>query len=46
MRIDELPQSARVEDRRRIPGGRGGIGIGTVVFLALIGWALGVAHCV
>jgi uncharacterized protein len=42
MRIDELPQSARIEDRRGIPGGRGGIGIGTVVVLALIGWALGI----
>ena len=42
MRIDELPESARIEDRRGIPGGRGGIGIGTVVVLALIGWALGI----
>jgi len=42
MRIDELPKSARIEDRRGIPGGRGGIGIGTVVVLALIGWALGI----
>ena len=42
MRIDELPQSARIEDRRGIPGGRGGIGIGMVVVLALIGWALGI----
>jgi uncharacterized protein len=41
MRIDELPQSERIEDRRgasgRLPGGRGGIGIGTVVVLGLIG---------
>jgi uncharacterized protein len=42
MRIDELPKSARIEDRRGMPGGRGGIGIGTVVVLALIGWALGI----
>jgi len=45
MRLDELPQSNRIEDRRggRIPGGRaGGIGIGTVVVLGLIGWALGI----
>jgi hypothetical protein len=45
MRIDELPQSNQIEDRRGVrglPGGRGGIGIGTVVVLGLIGWALGI----
>jgi predicted metalloprotease len=46
MRLDELPQSDRIEDRRgglsRLPGGRGGLGIGTVVVLGLIGWALGI----
>jgi len=48
MRLDELPRSDNVEDRRaegggfNIPGGRGGIGIGTVVVLALLGWALGI----
>ena len=46
MRIDELPKSDRIEDRRgglsRIPGGRGGLGIGTIVVLGLIGWALGI----
>ncbi len=42
MRLDELPKSARIEDRRGIPIARGGIGIGTVVVLALIGWALGI----
>ena len=46
MRIDELPRSDRIEDRRGglggIPGGRGGIGIGTVIVLGLIGWALGI----
>src|SRR6266403_2853517 len=46
MRIDELPKSDRIEDRRGglsgIPGGRGGIGIGTIVILGLIGWAVGI----
>jgi uncharacterized protein len=48
MRIDELPRSENVEDRRgqgpsfRVPGGRRGIGIGTVILLGLIGWWLGV----
>src|SRR5215468_2083157 len=43
MRLEELPTSDRVEDRRGLPAGRaGGIGIGTVVVLALIGWALGI----
>src|SRR5215472_11867031 len=46
MRIDELPQSDRIEDRRGrpsgLPGGRSGLGIGTIVVLGLIGWALGV----
>ena len=46
MRIDELPKSERIEDRRGgssgIPGGRGSLGIGTVVILGLIGWALGI----
>jgi len=46
MRIDELPRSDRIEDRRGglggVPGGRGGLGIGTVVVLGLIGWALGI----
>ena len=42
MRLDELPTSDRIEDRRGIPGGRAGIGIGTVVLLGLIGWALGI----
>ena len=43
MRIDQLPQSGRVEDRRgrggfRMPGRRGGgIGIGLVIVLGLIG---------
>ena len=45
MRIDELPKSARIEDRRGgggLPGGAGGIGIGAIVVLGLIGWALGI----
>lgn len=46
MRLDELPKSDRIEDRRGggggFPGGRGGIGIGTIVVLGLIGWALGI----
>ncbi|MGB2597146.1 MAG: neutral zinc metallopeptidase, partial [Pseudolabrys sp.] len=46
MRLDELPQSERIEDRRGrssgVPGGRGSIGIGTIVVLGLIGWATGI----
>src|SRR5437016_13748472 len=53
MRLDQLPRSDNVEDRRsedagagpggfRLPGGRGGLGIGTLVVLGLIGWALGI----
>jgi predicted metalloprotease len=48
MRVDDLPKSSRVEDRRgrgggyRVPGGRGGgIGIGTIILIGLILWALG-----
>jgi predicted metalloprotease len=48
MRLDQLPLSDNVEDRRgegggfRIPGGRGGMGIGTIVILGLLGWWLGI----
>ena len=48
MRLDKLPQSNRIEDRRGgrsggFPGGRsGGIGVGTVVVLGLVGWAFGI----
>jgi uncharacterized protein len=42
MRLDELPTSDRIEDRRRIPGGRAGLGIGTVVILGILAWALGI----
>jgi predicted metalloprotease len=42
MRLDELPRSDNVEDRRsqdrsfRIRAGRGGLGIGTIIVLALV----------
>ena len=42
MRIDELPRSDRIEDRRAVRMRRGGIGIGTLIVLGLIGWALGI----
>jgi predicted metalloprotease len=42
MRLDKLPTSDRIEDRRGVPRGRAGLGIGTIVILGLIGWALGV----
>lgn len=48
MRWENLPGSDNVEDRRGqsggggFPMGRGGLGIGTVVVLGLIGWALGI----
>src|SRR5262245_3998647 len=42
MRLDELPKSARIEDRRGVTVARGGIGIGTIVVLGLIGWAFGI----
>jgi hypothetical protein len=42
MRLDDLPTSDRIEDRRRFSGGRAGLGIGTVVILGLVGWALGI----
>jgi predicted metalloprotease len=46
MRLDKLPQSDKIEDRRGRPGipmGRaGGLGIGTIIILGLIGWALGI----
>ena len=53
MRLDDLPSSENVEDRRSqgsgyapggfgMPGVRGGLGIGTIVVLGLIGWALGI----
>ena len=51
MRLDDLPESTNIEDRRGeggfggfggIPMGGGGLGIGTIVVLGLIGWALGI----
>ncbi len=46
MREDDLRPSDNVEDRRGsggfIPGGRGGLGIGTIIVLGLLGWALGI----
>lgn len=46
MRIDDLRTSENIEDRRgsgpSFPGGGGGLGLGTVVVLGLIGWALGI----
>lgn len=54
MRLDDLPDSSNIEDRRDgggyddggarggFPMGGGGLGIGTVVVLGLIGWALGI----
>lgn len=52
MRLDDLPESSNVEDRRAeggfggggfgIPIGGGGLSIGAIVGLALLGWALGI----
>jgi predicted metalloprotease len=48
MRLDELPRSEKVEDRRGAGSGgisvgrAGGLGIGTVVVLCIVGWALGI----
>lgn len=49
MRWEDYRQSENFEDRRGgggefagLPGGRGGLGIGTMVVLGLLGWALGI----
>ena len=46
MRIDDLRTSDNIEDRRgsgpSFPGGGGGMGLGTLVVLGLLGWALGI----
>ena len=42
MRDDDLRESNNVEDRRGIPGGVGGLGIGAVIVLTLIGWVTGI----
>src|ERR1700704_1802843 len=53
MQDEDLPESTNIEDRRGegpgggggfggIPGGAGGLSIGTVLVLGLIGWGLGI----
>ena len=43
MRWDDFRTSSNVEDRRGMGmGGAGGLGIGTIVILGLVGWALGI----
>jgi predicted metalloprotease len=44
MRWEDFRSSSNVEDRRGmgLPGGAGGLGIGTIVILGLVGWALGI----
>jgi uncharacterized protein len=48
MRWDDFRRSSNVEDDREasagrgIPGGAGGLGLGTIIILGLIGWALGI----
>jgi predicted metalloprotease len=48
MRIDDLPRSDRIEDRRGggaagFPTGRaGGLGLGTIIIIFALGWALGI----
>jgi len=49
MKWEDYRQSDNLEDRRGgggefagLPGGRGGLGIGTMVVLGLVGWALGI----
>ena len=50
MRWDDFRRSSNVEDERAdsggggfgMPGGAGGLGIGTILILGLIGWALGI----
>jgi predicted metalloprotease len=55
MRLDDMPESGNIDDRRGddggfggggygggIPIGGGGLGIGSIVVLGLIGWALGI----
>ncbi|MEP9355951.1 neutral zinc metallopeptidase [Xanthobacter sp. KR7-65] len=48
MRWEDFRSSDNVEDRRgagggfQMPGGRGGLGIGTIIIVGIIGWALGI----
>ena len=42
MRIDQLPRSDKIDDRRRVRMRRGGIGLGTLIIAGLIAWALGI----
>ncbi|MFG1462009.1 neutral zinc metallopeptidase [Xanthobacter sp. DSM 24535] len=50
MRWEDFRSSGNVEDRRgsgggggfQMPGGRGGMGIGTIIIVGLVGWALGI----
>jgi uncharacterized protein len=49
MKWDDYRQSENMEDRRGgggggfpMPGGRGGVGLGTMVVLGLLGWAIGI----
>jgi uncharacterized protein len=46
MRYDQLPRSDRIEDRRGEDSGQfargGGLGIGTIIILGLIAWAIGI----
>lgn len=50
MRWEDYRQSENLEDRRggggggfpRMPGGRGGLGFGTIIVLGLVGYALGI----
>jgi len=53
MQYDDLPESSNIEDRRGegptggggfggMPGGMGGLSIGTILVLGVIGWALGI----
>src|ERR1700754_4414528 len=52
MRMDDMPESGNVEDRRGdggggfggggMPMGAGGLGIGGILVLGIVGWALGI----
>src|SRR5262245_16593157 len=52
MRLDDLQESSNIEDRRGdggyggggggMPVGAGGLGIGTIIVLGILAWALGI----